>query len=40
MGQPPPTSTNLPILHNLLFVHNLPFVLIHNSTSCGWARQW
>src|SRR2546425_1330267 len=33
-GPPPPASTNLPNLHNL------PFVLIHNSTSCGWARQW
>jgi len=21
-------------------LHNLPFVLIHNSTSCGRARQW
>src|SRR5205823_13708427 len=33
-GQPSPTSPNLPTLHNLLCLW------IHNSTSCGRARQW
>src|SRR2546430_51638 len=36
----PRWEVHLPSSTDLQPLHNLPFVLIHNSTSCGWARQW